>query len=244
MRNRCAWGVVLEVPTTSRLLRLAQLRLLGEVVVGFRELVLVDSCHSYGVVRLGYALCLCATESFIFLVMVAEAEATTAIGDFVPRPRPRFGGVCSGAGGRSIGFVQECGFSPAVPLCVLLQVMAPAPVGVADLTVGTNRGVAPADMLLSCFRSRRLRRVATAATTTRLGPLKIRTGDLAAAPVGFVFLFGGAMTASRAAADSFVQISSRGLVCICVVSQGLFCIVGTAVPVSGFILYPCFPYLI
>lgn len=212
------WGVVFGVRTAPRLLRLPRLRRIGDVGSGIGELV-----------GLGFARWLFAAVSLVFLVAIAEAEASMAMEDFALRPRPRCGGVCSGAGGRSFRFVQECDFSPAVPLFVLPRVMAPVSAGEADLTAGSNRGVAPADMLLSCFRSRRLRRVATAATSTRLGPLKIRAGVSAAALFGFVFLSDGATTPSRAAADFFLQTSARGLGCFFVFSQGPFCNVGTVV---------------
>ena len=51
--------------------------------------------------------------------------------------------------------------------CVRMQVRVLALASVSVLTAGEDRGVAPADVPSAFFRSRRLRRVATAATSTR-----------------------------------------------------------------------------
>jgi hypothetical protein len=205
VRARCAWP---------------WLRRFDDVGCGIGELVGV-----------GFARWLFGAASFVFLVAVAQAVVSTATVDFGHRSRPRCDGACSGAGGRSFGCVQECGFSPAVPLFELLRVLLPAPAGGAGLTAGSNRGVAPADGLLSGSRSRRPRRVTSAAISTRLSPPKVRAGDPAAAWCGVVFLSGGATAAVRAAADSLEQKSFQGPSCYFLVCQGLFCIVGTAVPV-------------
>lgn len=66
-------------------------------------------------------------------------------------------------------------------LCERMQVGVLVFSSVSTLTGGEDRGVAPADVLSAFFRSRRLHRVATATTSTRLCPLKVLSSDLAAA---------------------------------------------------------------
>ena len=67
------------------------------------------------------------------------------------------------------------------PVVELMRVMRPALVGASDLTVGVERGVAPADVHLTSARSRRSRRVTLAATSTRIDPPEFQSGDQAAA---------------------------------------------------------------
>jgi hypothetical protein len=63
----------------------------------------------------------------------------------------------------------------------LLQVSLLAPASRPGLYVGEIRGVSPADLRSISFRSRRPRRVETAATSTRFLPLKYLSGNTAAA---------------------------------------------------------------
>ena len=74
-------------------------------------------------------------------------------------------------------------FLQLLPLlrCKLLQVSLLASVSRPGLTVGEMRGVSPADLRSTSLRSRRPRRVDTAATPTRYIPLKYLSGNLAAA---------------------------------------------------------------
>jgi hypothetical protein len=118
-----------------------------------------------------------------------------------------------------------------------LQVCVLALAGVRSLTVGTNRGDAPADVLPSGLRSRRSRRVATAAISTRWLPLKVCSGDLAAA---WVVFDADAAAAGRAAADLVMQSWPQGSGCNFFVSQGLFCKVWNSCAVSGCFLYARF----
>lgn len=98
-------------------------------------------------------------------------------------------------------------------MCACLRACRLAMAGVCGLTAGPNRGVAPADEDSSVSRFRRSRRIAHAATSTRCTPLQVRSGDIAAACVAFVFHSGGATAAFRAAADLSVQSWSQGLGC-------------------------------
>nr|XP_051201363.1 uncharacterized protein LOC127314878 [Lolium perenne] len=82
-----------------------------------------------------------------------------------------------------------------------------------DLTVDLNRGVAPADEDSSGSKSRLLRWVAHAATSTRCPPLQVRFGDIVAAWVIFVLHSGGATAAARAVAELSRQRGSQGLGC-------------------------------
>jgi hypothetical protein len=82
------------------------------------------------------------------------------------------------------------------------------------LTAGVDRGVSPADVPSASFRSRRPRRVATAAPSTRRGPLKVRSGDLAAATGGFVSPSGEVELSKMAAADCVRLSGARGLDCV------------------------------
>jgi hypothetical protein len=70
-------------------------------------------------------------------------------------------------------------------LVVLLQVWRLARAGALGLTAGEVRGAAPADVPLAFARSRRPRRVAIAATSTRSSPLKFLPGDSAVARGSF-----------------------------------------------------------
>jgi hypothetical protein len=63
----------------------------------------------------------------------------------------------------------------------LLQALLLAPASWSGLTAGEMRGVSPADLRSTFFRSRRPRRVETAATSTRFIPLQHLSGNTAAA---------------------------------------------------------------
>ena len=95
--------------------------------------------------------------------------------------------------------------------------------GVCGLTVGLNRGVTPADEDSSASRSRRSRRVAHAATSTRCIPLQVRSGDLAAASIIIVSPSDGATVAFQAAADSSLQSWPQGVGYNFFVFQGPLC---------------------
>jgi hypothetical protein len=114
-------------------------------------------------------------------------------------------------------------------LLKLLQVMELAHAFASDLTVGVDRGVAPADVPLAFARSRRPRRVVTAATSTRILPLQVFSGDIAAACGGFVFLSGETRAFVQAAADLDPCRRIRGRSCNFAFFQGSFCNLGTAV---------------
>lgn len=122
-----------------------------------------------------------------------------------------------------LGALPVVWFFSAVPWCGFLWAVMQALAGDVGLTVGLIRGVSPTDVLLSTSKSRQMRQVATAATSTRLGPLKFQVGDLAAAGVTFVSPMGGA------AVDLFHQSWSWGSFCYFQVFQGSFCKVGMAV---------------
>jgi hypothetical protein len=114
-------------------------------------------------------------------------------------------------------------------LCELMRVSSLAPAGETDLTVGVNRGVAPADVLLASLKSRRLRRVEDAATSTRLSPLKICSGDPAAA-CWCLFSPSGETTASmQAVADLVVYRRSQGLSC-CFTFYGVLSVIWGQLP--------------
>lgn len=113
---------------------------------------------------------------------------------------------------------------------VLLQAWRLARAGVLGLTAGEVRGAAPADVALAFARSRRPRRVDTAATSTRSSPLKFLSGDSAAACGGFFSPSGEDVAPVRAAADRLWRRRSQGLSCYFFLFQGSFCISGTAVP--------------
>jgi hypothetical protein len=70
-----------------------------------------------------------------------------------------------------------------------------------DLTGRMDRGVAPVDAPLSSARSRRSRRVAYAAISTRNLPLVVCSGDQAASCWCLVFTFGEAYAFRPAATD-------------------------------------------
>lgn len=98
-------------------------------------------------------------------------------------------------------------------LLLCLQVCRVAMAAGCDLTVDLNRGVAPADEDSSGSKSRLLRWVAHAATSTRCPPLQVRFGDIVAAWVIFVLHSGGATAAARAVAELSRQRGSQGLGC-------------------------------
>jgi hypothetical protein len=129
-------------------------------------------------------------------------------------------------------------------LCVQMQVGVLALASFSVLTAGVNRGVSPADVLSASFRSRRPRRVAAAATSTRRGPLKVRSGDLAAACGGFVSPSGEVELSKMAVADLHRLRGARGLDCFLVSFRVLFVIWGQ---LSQCLVGSCivfFPYLI
>jgi hypothetical protein len=162
---------------------------------------------------------------------VGVAVAAAAWGILVLPLLPRFDGDCSGA-------VEELwrllyrSLLQRLQLFLLwkfLQVMELAQASAIDLTVRVDRGVAPADAALAFARSRRSRRVVTAATSTRTLPLQVFSGDLAAACWCFVFLSGEALAFVQAAADLDPCRRIRGRSCNFVFFQGSFCNLGTAV---------------
>jgi hypothetical protein len=131
-----------------------------------------------------------------------------------------------------------------VLLRVLLRVMLLVFAGEADSTAGVIRGGAPADVLLASLRSWRPRRVATAATSTRLSPPKFCSGDSAAA-CWCLFSFSGEVEALvQAAADLIQHRRSRGLGCIFTFSRVLSVIWGQLVRFWMVLVTSCFPYLI
>lgn len=134
-----------------------------------------------------------------------------------PAPARIAGGLC-----RSV-FLRQLFFVARLRVCELASARVSSP------TAGTNRGVAPADVPPSVFRSRRPRRVVFAATTTRWFPPKVLPGDIAAAGVVFVSPSGGATAIVRAAADSSVQSWVQGLGCNFLFFRGLSAKFGTAV---------------
>lgn len=98
-------------------------------------------------------------------------------------------------------------------LCEFLQVLLLVLASDLDLTDGVNRGVSPADTATSSLRSRRPRRVEDAATSTRLGPLKVHSVDTAAA-CGRLFSPSGEVEVSvDAAADHVHHRRSQGPTC-------------------------------
>jgi hypothetical protein len=113
---------------------------------------------------------------------------------------------------------------------VLLQAWRLARAGVLGLSAGEVRGAAPADVALAFARSRRPRRVDTAATSTRRSPLKFLSGDSAAACGGFFSPSGEDVAPVRAAADRLWRRRSQGPSCYFFLFQGSFCFSGTAVP--------------
>jgi hypothetical protein len=143
-------------------------------------------------------------ELWVLFVSVGEVQArlvSSISGVLSPRllSRVAVGGSCdggelvveSGAGSafrpssfccRSPAASFRRGRFPAVPF-ELMQVVKQAPASGVDLTTGVVRAVGPADMLITSARSRHLRRVIHAATSTRRYPLKDYPGDKAA-PAG------------------------------------------------------------
>ena len=109
------------------------------------------------------------------------------------------------------------------------QLLVPA--SFTGLTAGESRGVSPADVLLDSFRSRRLRRVTTAATPTRCFPLQVFSGDLAAADRCLVSPSGEVETSVSAEADLLPHRRSRGLVCILLFCRVLSVICGQLVQI-------------
>jgi hypothetical protein len=131
-----------------------------------------------------------------------------------------------------------------VLLRVLLRVKALVSAGETDSTAGVNRGVAPADVSSAFLRSWRPRQVAAAATSTRLSPLKVCSGDSAAACWCFFSPSGKVEASMQAAADLIQRRRSRGLGCSFSSFQGSFCKLGTAVPGLDGSCNFMFPYLI
>jgi hypothetical protein len=171
------------------------------------------------------------------------SRSTTASEDFVLRLHPRRAGVPSVA---AVEHVSLCtgGPSPAVFAAVCLQVGRPALVGDSDLIAGRIRAVCPADVLTSFFKSRRLRRVGVAATSTRLRPLKLPSGYLAATCWCFGVISGERARCFQVAADRAECRRHQGPVCIFSFLQRVFCSLGTAVPVLDGSCNFMFPYLI
>jgi hypothetical protein len=126
----------------------------------------------------------------------------------------------------------------------LMQVRMLAQAFESDLTVGGNRGVAPADAALASARSRRSCRVVIAAISTRTLPPQVYSGDKAAACWCFVFPSGEVLAFMQAAADLNLHRRIRGLSCNFVFHQGSFCNLRTAVQVLDGSCIPVFPYLI
>ena len=115
----------------------------------------------------------------------------------------------------------------AVPSGKLLQVLKLAFAGV-DLTVGVLRGESPADVVSLLLQSR-LCRVALAAISTRLCPLKVLSGDSAAASCCLAFVSDGTGRFRRAVADRACSRRTQGLSCYFTFLQGYFCTLLTAV---------------
>jgi hypothetical protein len=163
-----------------------------------------------------------------FLVVVVVSRSTTASEDFVLRLQPRRAGVPSVA---AVELVSLCtgGPSPAVLAAVLLQVVRPALVGVSNLPAGRIRAVCPADALPSFFKSRRLRRVGDAATSTRLRPLKFPFGGSVAVCGCFGVFSGERAQCFQAAADRAERRRHLGPDCVFPFLQGVFCNLWTAV---------------
>jgi hypothetical protein len=82
------------------------------------------------------------------------------------------------------------------------------------LTTEVDQGVAPADAPSASFRSQRPRRVATAATSKRLGPPKVQSGDLAAAKGCFISPSGEGEASVGAVANLVLLRGARGLGCV------------------------------
>ena len=99
--------------------------------------------------------------------------------DFVLGPRRR-GDAGSGVAMRIRSFFRSVDLQ-LPSLHELMQAMVLVLASMGGLSAGEIRGVSPVDVLTAFLRSRRLRRVVLAATPTRLGPLKLLFGDIAAA---------------------------------------------------------------
>jgi hypothetical protein len=163
-----------------------------------------------------------------FLDVVVVSRSTTASVDFVLRLQPRRAGVPSVA---AVELVSLCtgGPSPAVLAAVLLQVVRPAFVGDSYLPAGRIRAVCPADALPSVFKSRRIRRVGDAATSTRLCPLKSPFGDSVTACGCFGVISGERAQCFQAVADRAERRRHLGPVRVFPYLQGVFCNLWTAV---------------
>jgi hypothetical protein len=187
----------------------------------------------------------CDAEELVgvwFLGAVGVAVAAAALGILVLPLFPRFDGDCSDA----VEELWRLLFRSLLQklklflLWELMQVMKLAQASEIDLTVGGDRGVAPADAALAFARSRRSRRVVHAAISTRTLPLQVFSGDQAAACWCFVFLSGEALAFVQAAADLDLYRRIRGLSCNFVFYQGSFCNLGTAVHVLDGSCIPSF----
>jgi hypothetical protein len=127
-------------------------------------------------------------------------------------------------------------------LCERMQVGVLVFASISALTAGEDRGVAPADVLSSFFRSRRLCRVATAVTSTRLCPLKVLSGDLAAARDVFASPSGEVTMSAMVAADLRLR-RAQGLDCFFAVSSRVLSVIWGQL--SQFLVGSCyslFPY--
>jgi hypothetical protein len=127
---------------------------------------------------------------------------------------------CHGGRGREVEvrwfwglFVVDLQLLPALKR-ELLRVTALALAVGTGLTVGVNRGVAPVDAPSTSPRSRRPRRVADAATSTRFFPLTFCSGDSAVACGCFFSHSGEAEALMQAAADLVLRRRSHMLGCI------------------------------
>jgi hypothetical protein len=149
---------------------------------------------------------------FWFLGAVGVAAVATTLGILVLPLLPRFVGGCFVAIEEPWRLLYRSLLRQRSPklLRVLMQVGVVAFAAGPVLTTEVARGVSPGDVPSSSSRSRRPRRVATAATSTRRGPLKVRSGDLAAASEGFVSPSGEVELLKMAAAD---HRGARGLDC-------------------------------
>jgi hypothetical protein len=167
--------------------------------------------------------------------LAGEAVAAVELEPFVPGLLPCSAGAGSGAGGGVSGVLYRSLFLVNLQLSLLVWSLMQVEVLVVAselvLTAGVDRGVAPADVPSASSRTRRPRRVATAASSKRPGPPKVQAGVLAAAMGCFVSRSGEFEAALMAAADLVLLRGARGLGCNFFVFQGSFCMLGTAVPV-------------
>jgi hypothetical protein len=145
--------------------------------------------------------------------------------DFVSVLRRR-GDACSGVDVELWTLFRSVLFA-AVPSGELLQVLKLASAGV-DLTVGVLRGESPADGVSLLLQSR-LCRVALAAISTRLCPLKVLSGNTAAASWCLAFVSDETGRFRQAAAERACSRRTQGLSCFFTLLQGSFCTLLAAV---------------